>query len=176
MATTVYVGDNIEILKTLPSNHFQMVVTSPPYWGLRDYGLPPSVWGGDAGCDHVWGEGLPEHHPGQCSQTNVGNPHAAASGQTAGAGQFCSLCGAWRGCLGLEPTPDLYVEHLVEVFREVRRTLREDGTVWLNLGTSFISKRIESDEMVLRENLTPEERAYVFQALAKHETESKAVS
>ena len=120
MATTVYVGDNIEVLKTFPDNHFQMVVTSPPYWGLRNYGMD--------------------------------------------------------GQLGLEPTPELYVGHLVEVFREVRRVLREDGTCWLNLGTSFISKRIESDEMVLRENLTPEERAYVFQALAKHETESKAVS
>ena len=78
----------------------QCVVTSPPYWGLRDYGLPPSVWGGDANCEHEW---QPE----------------------------------WFGCLGLEPTPELYVRHIVEVFREVRRVLRKDGTLWLNLGDSY---------------------------------------
>ncbi|HEX9704484.1 MAG TPA: site-specific DNA-methyltransferase [Gemmatimonadales bacterium] len=45
--------------------------------------------------------------------------------------------GAWYGALGLEPTPELYVEHIVEVFREVRRVLRPDGTLWLNLGSSY---------------------------------------
>ena len=54
----------------------------------------------------------------------------------------CSTCGAWRGELGLEPTPALYVEHVVEVFREVRRVLRDDGTVWLNLGDSYASGEV----------------------------------
>lgn len=52
-------------------------------------------------------------------------------------GAFCLRCGAWRGSLGLEPTPELYVQHLVEIFREVRRVLRDDGTLWLNLGSSY---------------------------------------
>jgi DNA modification methylase len=52
------------------------------------------------------------------------------------AGAFCA-CGAWYGSLGLEPTPAMYVEHLVEVFREVWRVLRRDGTLWLNLGDSY---------------------------------------
>jgi len=47
------------------------------------------------------------------------------------------ICAAWRGSLGLEPTPALYVQHLVEAFREVRRVLRDDGTLWLNLGDSY---------------------------------------
>lgn len=51
-------------------------------------------------------------------------------------GAFCP-CGAWRGSLGLEPTIDLYVQHIVEIFREVRRVLREDGTLWLNMGDSY---------------------------------------
>jgi DNA modification methylase len=50
---------------------------------------------------------------------------------------FCSRCDAWRGELGLEPTPELYVQHLVEIFRELRRPLRTDGVVWLNLGDSY---------------------------------------
>ncbi|MFH1488172.1 MAG: DNA methyltransferase, partial [Pseudomonadota bacterium] len=46
-------------------------------------------------------------------------------------------CNRWKGQLGLEPTPELYVAHLTQVFREVRRVLRDDGTLWLNLGDSF---------------------------------------
>jgi DNA modification methylase len=52
-------------------------------------------------------------------------------------GPFCLGCGAWRGCFGLEPTYGLYVEHAVEIFREVRRVLRPDGTLWLNLGDCY---------------------------------------
>ena len=116
----------------------QCVVTSPPYWGLRDYGLPPSVWGGDEH-EHEWGEIGPQHHPGQVKQTLTG-AGPSHEGQTAGSGQFCP-CGAWLGVLGLEPTPELYIEHMVEIFREVRRVLRKDGTVWMNLGDSYSSER-----------------------------------
>jgi DNA modification methylase len=49
----------------------------------------------------------------------------------------CEECGAWLGSLGLEPTPELYIEHLVECFREVRRVLRDDATCWVNLGDSY---------------------------------------
>jgi len=50
---------------------------------------------------------------------------------------LCAKCGAWHGALGLEPTPELYVEHLVGVLRELRRVLRSDGTLWLNLGDKY---------------------------------------
>jgi hypothetical protein len=49
---------------------------------------------------------------------------------------YCT-CGAWRGQLGQEPTPDLFIAHLVEIFREVRRVLRADGTCWLNMGDCY---------------------------------------
>jgi DNA modification methylase len=52
-------------------------------------------------------------------------------------GAVCARCNAWRGSLGLEPTPELFVAHLVEVFRAVRRVLREDGTCWVNLGDCY---------------------------------------
>jgi DNA modification methylase len=77
-------GDCLEVLRGLAEGSVQCVVTSPPYWGLRDYGVP--------------------------------------------------------GQLGLEGTPEEYVAKLVEVFREVRRVLRDDGTVWLNLGDSYCTK------------------------------------
>jgi len=78
-------GDCIAGLRTLPDASVHCCITSPPYWGLRDYG-----------------------HDGQ---------------------------------IGLEPTPSAYVERMVEVFREVRRVLRDDGTLWLNLGDSYAAAR-----------------------------------
>src|SRR3990167_2410729 len=112
------------------------VVTSPPYWGLRDYGLEPTVWERVEGCEHVWGDVGRAHHPGQV-QDNKAVTSENAVGQNQGSGRFCSLCGAWRGNLGLEPTPELYTKHLVQLFREVWRVLKPWGNVWLNLGDSY---------------------------------------
>ena len=74
-------GDSLAVLRTIPDESVHCCVTSPPYWGLRDYGVP--------------------------------------------------------GQLGLERTPEEYVAKMVEVIREVRRVLRKDGTLWLNLGDSY---------------------------------------
>jgi len=57
--------------------------------------------------------------------------------QRASLGQWCSLCGGWRGCLGLEPTVEMFVGHIVLVARELWRVLRDDGTFWLNFGDSY---------------------------------------
>ena len=123
-----------------------MCVTSPPYWSLRDYGLPPSIFGGDPECEHVWGDELTakanDSNHGAMEWTTGGDPAAKVLGKKPSQGSFCTLCNAWRGCLGLEPTPELYVEHMVEVFREVRRVLRDDGTCWVNLGSSYASGRL----------------------------------
>lgn len=78
-------ADVLEGLRSLPNESVQVCVTSPPYWGLRDYGVP--------------------------------------------------------GQLGLERTPDEYVSRMVEVFAEVRRVLRSDGTLWLNIGDSYAAQR-----------------------------------
>jgi DNA modification methylase len=74
-------GDALEMLRTLPDKSVQCCVTSPPYWGLRDYGV--------------------------------------------------------AGQIGLEATPEIFVRKMVEVFREVRRVLKGDGTCWVNLGDSY---------------------------------------
>jgi DNA modification methylase len=131
----------------LADQSVQCVVTSPPYWGLRDYGLPPSVWDADPACAHGWGEEAVRVSGGDRDRglafTGTGAPDTRRPGLEArhqtltSGGVFCTRCPAWRGVLGLEPTPDLYVAHLVQCFREVRRVLRPDGTVWLNLGDSY---------------------------------------
>lgn len=81
MSVNILVGDCREVLRTIPEKSIQTCVTSPPYFGLRDYGV--------------------------------------------------------EGQIGLEQTPDEYVAEMVAVFREVRRVLRDDGTLWLNLGDSY---------------------------------------
>lgn len=140
-------GDVLEVLPTLPSGSAQAAITSPPYWGLRDYGVRPRIWGGDPDCHHRWGEAergkrgdlLPAEK--SSSRGRLGRDRRPDGGAGLKGGRFCGRCGAWKGCLGLEPEPDLYVEHLVAVMREVRRCLRPDGTLWLVLGDSFAANR-----------------------------------
>ena len=126
-------GDVIEKLKELETGSVQCVVTSPPYWGLRDYGT--AKWeGGDDNCEHKVGRatrgGLSE-----MQSKNIGG----FGDESIKNGGSCPHCGAKRidQQLGLEETPEEYVEKMVDVFREVKRVLKDDGTCWLNLGDSY---------------------------------------
>lgn len=145
---TLHHGDVIEQLRRLPSESVHSCITSPPYWGLRDYGITPSVWGGSRDCRHEWG--LQERGrrsdvlPSEESKAQRLGTRNEQSGQNDG-GRFCSLCGAWRGCLGLEPDPDLFVAHIVEVFLHVRRVLHKSGTLWINFGDCYITNGGHSD-------------------------------
>lgn len=137
-------GDVRQQLRTLPDEHFHTVVTSPPYWGLRAYGTDPQIWGGDPLCVHQWGEDLPGKRARWGELDTLSEKQASNRGSAdmvaaleAPAGCFCQRCGAWRGELGLEPTLGLFVAHMVEVFREVRRVLRRDGTCWVNMGDCY---------------------------------------
>ncbi len=132
-------GNALDVLRKMPDESVQCCVTSPPYFGLRDYKTEPSVWGGEPDCAHEWGKSERPHHPGQVEQTKWKSADAAGKGGNAIAGKFCQKCNAWLGSFGLEPTPDLYVEHAVTIFRETRRVLRKDGIFWLNIGDSYAS-------------------------------------
>ena len=126
------------MLRGLPAASVHTCVTSPPYFGLRDYGT--GSWeGGDAACDHVKGEMRRGLGLASSVASTRGGGHKAATVTDIPYGGVCGKCGAVRADLqiGLEPTPDEFVEALVAVFREVRRVLRDDGTVWLNLGDSY---------------------------------------
>ena len=143
LRNVILCGDALTELRKLPDESVQMCVTSPPYWGLRSYAIPPQVWGGKLDCVHNWC--TEEYYtektvavssisafskPGQ-SNVNRLKQSRWRSDDT------CIHCGAWRGSLGLEPTPEYYVAHLVEIFREVWRVLRKDGVLFLNLGDSY---------------------------------------
>ena len=137
-------GNCLDTLKTLPAGSIQCVITSPPYWGLRAYGTQLQVWanGHELCASHKWGEGIKLSNRKSDSGTDdgaTGRQRGEKQGRSAERGNTCSVCGAWRGELGLEPTPEMYVEHLVQIFREARRVLRDDGTLWLVLGDSYTS-------------------------------------
>jgi DNA modification methylase len=127
-------GDALATLREMPDQAANMCVTSPPYWGLRDYGT--AAWdGGAADCDHIDARdnkvfGNPEFNEKRPSRELT---------RTASYRHECGKCGARRidQQLGLEATPEEYVARMVAVFREVRRVLRDDGTLWLNIGDSY---------------------------------------
>lgn len=132
-------GHVLDILRGFTDESVHCVVTSPPYWGLRDYGIPPVFWGGDPTCTHEWSVEPPRRRR---SPDDVQNPDSLQAAHTAAAVELpptrsCSLCGGWLGQLGLEPDPHLYVDHIGSVFDEVRRVLRSDGSLWLNLGDTY---------------------------------------
>jgi len=136
----IYQGDALEVLKTFPDEFVDTIVTSPPYWGLRDYGESACrVWGGNPNCEHEWGDVIPRMHEGG---GNRGVPREwqrpSRSAHTGGnSGRFCRRCGAWYGQLGLEPTLDLYVEHLLQITAELKRVLKPSGVMWWNHGDCY---------------------------------------
>jgi DNA modification methylase len=142
VSVRILIGDCRDTLRDLPDGCVQTVVTSPPYFGLRDYGT--GEWeGGDPACDHVQTRSLKRDTNGgmlPAGQGTRGTQSSTAS-STIQFREECGKCGARRvdRQIGLEPSPDEFVQALVGVFREVRRVLRDDGTVWINLGDSYAS-------------------------------------
>lgn len=87
----IYNMDINKGIKLLKPNSINMTITSPPYWGLRDYGKNTEI---------IWNDG-------------------------------------WKGQLGLEPTPDLYIQHLCDIYDKIKKVLKDTGTCWINLGDSY---------------------------------------
>ena len=130
----VIIGDNRQALKELSDASVQTVVTSPPYWGLRDYGT--ATWiGGDEACDHETprsrGDDIKENDKQGTSKGSRPNL------------QWDCKCGAIRedNQIGLEQSPDDFIEQLCVVFDEVWRVLKDNGTIWVNLGDSYSAMR-----------------------------------
>jgi len=135
---SIYCGDAFAILPELPEASIHCCVTSPPYWGLRDYGT--GQWeGGSADCDHRNRHSLqgPSGQRADRSFTGAQNYYR----------EQCLKCGALRidQQIGLESTPEEYVGRIVELFRQVRRVLRDDGTLWVNMGDSYTDSGRGSD-------------------------------
>jgi DNA modification methylase len=129
----VYWGDCRTSLKEMAAAGVQVqsCITSPPYYGLRDYGTA-TYEGGDANCDHTisgWSDNL---------KPDCDRPERDGSKR-----KSCIKCGAKRvdQQIGLEETPQEFIDNLVEVFACVWDVLRDDGTLWVNLGDSYYNYR-----------------------------------
>lgn len=131
-------------MSELEDESIQCVVTSPPYWELRKYsGEQDLIWGGDPNCMHGW---IDSKRKGMTGGTSGNHNVNGWAGSNRGNKQIfdeiitntCQFCGAWRGAYGLEPTPELYVEHTVTILEEVKRVLRSDGVVFWNIGDSYM--------------------------------------
>ena len=145
----LYHGDCLSILKQLPDESIDCVMTSPPYWALRDYGIEPRIWDRNKDCEHEFDIEIIKEQTKISNKTGLHNDgrknpitekyRATLDSMTLNEYKrgFCLKCGAWKGSLGLEPTLQLYIQHLIQIFSEVKRVLKDDGTLWLNMGDSY---------------------------------------
>jgi len=147
-AVRLYNADCRVALAELEAESVHCACTSPPYFALRSYKdgdepVAPVVWGGDPACHHTWGEQIPGDPRGgsgpSAKERYGGQDGEEMYARKVARGSFCRHCNAWLGCLGLEPTVDLYLDHLVECFQAVKRVLRSDGTCWVVIGDTAAS-------------------------------------
>lgn len=129
MSFVIHLGDALTVLRTMPEDSVQCCVTSPPYWGLRDYGT--GRWeGGAADCDHAPTRGIQGSTGQRADRTFTAEQQFKST---------CRKCGALRvdQQIGLEETPEEFVATLIAVFQEIRRVLKPNGIAWINLGDSY---------------------------------------
>jgi site-specific DNA-methyltransferase (adenine-specific) len=141
---TVINGDALSVLKQIPDESIDCVVTSPPYYALRSYKVPDIIFDGAEGCEHDFGDIIKySKFDGRSEELkrsqggSVGNTVKSENFAQGNSGQFCSKCGAWKGQLGLEPTPQIYIQHLLQIFLEVQRVLKKTGSCWVNIADSY---------------------------------------
>ncbi|MFQ6054744.1 MAG: DNA methyltransferase [Methanosarcinales archaeon] len=168
-------GDTLSVLKQMPSESVDCIVTSPPYWGLRDYGEETNiVWDGDENCKHQFEIVNPKEilkkyqgdwdRPSRKEYNKVGSEFICPVCEKKFKGkmgqvfcstkclntlsneertkaiqktQFCQKCNAWYGQLGLEPTLDLYIKHMLQITDELKRVLKPSGVMFWNHGDSY---------------------------------------
>lgn len=163
----VIFGHVMRGIKQIPDNYVQTVVTSPPYYAQRDYGT--GTWeGGDPDCKHDKAKLKSRFDYSMETsgkfQSGIAIPRVGADAPRWK--KECPACGAKRvdHQLGSEDTPEEYVERMVKVFRQIRRILRDDGTVWLNLGDKYdsgnllgipwrVAFALQADGWVLRQDI-----------------------
>ena len=189
-------GHVLDMLKNIPDESIDCIVSSCPYYGLRDYSgvasyasedydellriantdlqkhrdrvlesqkdryylTEPafnekdkkwncslkydisSVWGGDPECEHEWVEYFRNGQTGGKESEKVRIKGSENFQAFSGEQQFvCSKCGAWKGQVGLEPTYELYTQHLMLIMKELKRVLKKTGTLFWNMGDSYAS-------------------------------------
>ena len=145
----IYNGDTLKVLKTLPNESVDCIITSPPYWGLRDYGEETNtIWDGDPNCEHEF-EVVETRRPNASGgKTNFAKEKFNIKGKEnfkefvnyhnrVTKSSFCKKCGAWYGQLGLEPTLEMYIKHMLQITAELKRVLKKTGVMLWNHGDCY---------------------------------------
>jgi DNA modification methylase len=146
----------LDYLKQMDDESVDCVVTSPPYYGLRSYEGADTVWGGDPKCEHNFSNSNAyfdnlRYRAG--SKTSVGNNKKKEifTGPEVNYA-FCEKCGAWYGQLGLEPTVDMFIDHLLLITKEIKRVLKKTGTFFLNINDTYSGSRCGRGDNTLFQN------------------------
>ncbi len=114
-----------------------MIITSPPYWNMRNYGCSTEiVWDATPGCKHNFSKEIVKKHTGGGGNCLVAS-HRKGVYRFTTSSRFCVKCGAWKGQLGHEPDLYLYLKHLLDIFDELKRVLKEGGTCWVNISDRY---------------------------------------
>lgn len=155
----IYHGNCIEVLKTWPAGFIDMCITSPPYWALRDYGT--AIWeGGDPDCRHL--------NRTLASSTSTLRSNRGRNSKMYDTGMpykdICGKCGAVRidNQIGLEPDYNDYIKKLCDIFSEVKRTLKKEGSLYVNIGDSYAGSGKAGNDPKYKENCTSFNKMSVF--------------
>ena len=124
----------------LEDKSVQCIITSPPYYGMRAYDVEPALWNITTSvCIHEWEDHERKHPMSRSSYGSSYQPQARGVNtmEEPIRESKCVKCGAWWGKLGEEERPEQYIDHLIEVFLEAKRVLRDDGVMWVNVGDTY---------------------------------------
>lgn len=140
---TILKGNCVDLIPTLPDNSIDLTVTSPPYYNKRNYGHE-SIWNAAPNCDHQFIEirtpnpnSSGGHNESRMRKENPNFQEYTDYNDRATYSNYCAVCGAWKGQLGLEPTPQEYVSHLADIFDLIKPKLKNTGACWINIADSY---------------------------------------
>lgn len=141
----------------MPDESVDCIVTSPPYWALRDYGTEPQIWptAESEGCGHEWVTHTEPRRGGSSINANVGaNKRTTANNRDGPTlSDYCAKCNAWKGQLGLEPRFQEYIDHMIMIFDQAYRILKPTGALWVNIGDTYNGYKVGNSDAKASEKL-----------------------
>lgn len=144
ITNTILHGNALTELKNIPDNCIDMICTSPPYYALRSYIADDVIWDGDINCNHEW-EIISTRRPNSqggksemLKRKNVENFQAYTDyNKRKVESKKCIKCNAWCGQLGQEPTVELFVNHLIQIFDQCKRVLKKGGSCFVVISDTY---------------------------------------
>jgi len=138
----------MDALNYIKEEVIDCIVFSPPYWGLRDYGLEATtVWGGDNGCDHLFTmKGAPPRKRNPSDVKDQSSIEASRRGEASTwdsdkiVSNFCNKCNAWKGQLGMEPHPQMFIDHMTDICMKMYPLLKKTGSMYINIGDTYYTR------------------------------------